>query len=228
MAASRSILIVEDDLALRQALATHLSEDGEFQIIEATTLAKAIYHLDDEAVRTDLILLDLGLPDGNGLAFCAQLRRQGHHMPIIILTGAAGEADIVRGLETGANDYLCKPFRMAELSARIRAQLRIFDVSEDATFIIGPYIFRPAARTLVRQADGRKIRLTGKETALLRYLLRADGMTAERQVLLNAVWGYSSSVSTHTLETHVYRLRQKIEVDPGNPQLLLATVGGYR
>src|SRR5689334_6208576 len=98
MAAKRSILIIEDDLALRQALVEHLSEDGVFQPVEASTLAEAWCHLDNETVRTDLILLDLGLPDGDGLIFCAQARRQGHHMPIIMLTGAGGEVDIVRGL----------------------------------------------------------------------------------------------------------------------------------
>lgn len=228
MAANRSILIIEDDLALRQALVEHLSEDGAFQTVEASTLAEAWRHLDNETARTDLILLDLGLPDGDGLIFCAEARRQSHHMPIIMLTGAGGEADIVRGLENGANDYICKPFRVAELNARIRAQLRIHNTSENATFTVGPYIFRPAARTLVGQADGRKIRLTGKEVALLRYLLRVNGVTVGRPALLSAVWGYNSGASTHTLETHVYRLRQKIEADPGNPQLLPISAGGYR
>src|SRR5689334_7144424 len=156
MTAKRPILIIEDDLALRQALVEHLSEDGAFQVIEATTLADALHHLGQDTVRTDLILLDVGLPDGDGLAFCAQLRRQGHHMPILMLTGAIDEADIVRGLENGANDYVCKPFRVAELNARIRAQLRIHNTSENATFTVGPYIFRPAARTMVRRTDGRK------------------------------------------------------------------------
>jgi DNA-binding response OmpR family regulator len=228
MAAKRPILIIEDDLALRQALVEHLSEDGAFQVIEATTLADALYHLGQETARTDLILLDVGLPDGDGLAFCAQLRRQGHHMPILMLTGATAEVDIVRGLENGANDYICKPFRVAELSARIRAQLRIHNTSENATFTVGPYIFRPAARIMVPRADGRKIHLTAKEVALLKYLLQVNGITVGRQALLDAVWGYSSGVSTHTLETHIYRLRQKLEADPGNPQLLPLTLGGYR
>jgi DNA-binding response OmpR family regulator len=228
MAAKRPILIIEDDLALRQALVEHLSEDDAFQPVEASTLAEALRYLDQETVRTDLILLDLGLPDGDGLTFCTQLRRQGHHMPIIMLTGASGAADIVQGLQNGASDYVCKPFRVAELSARIRAQLRAFDASENATFTVGPYIFRPAVRTLIRQADGRKIHLTIKEATLLRYLLHADGMTVGHQVLLSAIWGYTSGIATHTLETHVYRLRQKIEADPGNPQLLPLSLGGYR
>jgi DNA-binding response OmpR family regulator len=228
MAAKRSILIIEDDLALRQALVEHLSDDDAFRPIEASTLDEAMRYLDQETVRADLILLDLGLPDGDGLTFCTQLRRQGHHMPIIMLTGAGGETDIVQGLRNGANDYVCKPCRMAELSARIRAQLRAFDANENATFTVGPYIFRPAVRRLVRQADGSKIHLTIKEAALLRYLLHANGRAIECQALLNAVWGYSSGIATHTLETHVYRLRQKMEADPCNPQLLPFSLRGYR
>jgi DNA-binding response OmpR family regulator len=228
MTTKRSILIVEDDLALRQALVDHLLEDGAFQPVESTTLAAAMHHLDQETMRTDLVLLDLSLPDGDGLAFCAQLRRHGHHMPIIMLTGASNEADIVQGLQNGANDYVCKPFRAAELIARIRAQLRAFDATDSATFSVGLYIFRPATRTLVKQVDGWKIRLNGKETALLRYLLRLNGMAVEQQALLNAVWGYSSGSKTRTLETHIYRLRQKIEADPGKPQLLLRSSRGYR
>jgi DNA-binding response OmpR family regulator len=173
-------------------------------------------------------VLDLGLPDGDGETFCVHLRRQGHHMPIIMVTGAGDETDILRGLQNGADDYVCKPFRMAELQARIRAQLRAFDASENATFIIGPYIFRPAARSLVRQADGRKIHLNAKETALLRCLLRGKGAAIKREILMKAVWDYSSSTVSHTLATHIYRLRQKIEIDPGNPQLLLISSGGYR
>jgi DNA-binding response OmpR family regulator len=228
MVAKRPILIVEDDPALRETLVEQLSDNSEFQPIAAATLVEAMSYLERETTRTDLIVLDLGLPDGDGQTFCAQLRRQGHHMPIIMLTGTGGEADIVRGLQNGANDYVCKPFRMAELQARIRAQLRAFDASENATFSIGPYIFRPAARSLVGQSDGRKIHLSAKETALLRCLLRVEGAAIKREALMKAVWDYSSGTASHTLETHIYRLRRKIEVDPGNPQLLLVSSGGYR
>jgi DNA-binding response OmpR family regulator len=149
-------------------------------------------------------------------------------MPILILTGADGEQDIVRGLDSGANDYIAKPFRVAELTARLRAQLRVFDNSEDAVFIVGPYTFRPSAKLLLDAARNRKIRLTEKEAAILKYLYRANGMPVARQILLNEVWGYNSAVTTHTLETHIYRLRQKIEPDPTQARLLLTEGGGYR
>jgi DNA-binding response OmpR family regulator len=149
-------------------------------------------------------------------------------MPVIMVTGADAEQDVVRGLDAGANDYLAKPFRLPELLARVRAQLRVFDNSEDAVFLIGPYIFRPSAKLLQEPARNRKMRLTNKECSILKYLYRAGGKAVSRQVLLNEVWGYSSAVSTHTLETHVYRLRQKLEADPSQPHLLLTEHGGYK
>jgi DNA-binding response OmpR family regulator len=135
---------------------------------------------------------------------------------------------VVRGLEAGANDYIAKPFRLAELLARLRAQLRIFENSEDAVFNIGPYVFRPAAKLLQEAVKNRRIRLTEKEAAILKFLYRAGTKPVARQVLLNEVWGYNAAVTTHTLETHIYRLRQKIEPDPSNARLLVTEGGGYR
>ena len=148
--------------------------------------------------------------------------------PIIILTGSDDESDVVRGLEAGANDYVAKPFRLAELLARLRAQLRIFENSEDAVFSIGPYTFRPAAKLLMEPIKNRRIRLTEKEAAILKFLYRAGDRPVGRQVLLNEVWGYNAAVTTHTLETHIYRLRQKIEPDPAKACLLVTEGGGYR
>ena len=149
-------------------------------------------------------------------------------MPIIMLTGSNAENDVVRGLDSGANDYISKPFRLAELLARLRAQLRSFESSEDAVFAIGPYMFRPAGKLLQDAARGRRIRLTEKEAAILKFLYRSGTQAIARQVLLNEVWGYNASVTTHTLETHIYRLRQKIEPDPANARLLITEGGGYR
>ena len=229
MAASRPILIVEDDAALRATLAEQIMlAGGEFSTVEAGTAAEAAAKLDAGDARYDAILLDIGLPDGDGREFCAKLRRDGKRMPVIMLTGADAEQDVVRGLDAGANDYIAKPFRLAELLARLRAQLRIFENSEDAVFTIGPYTFRPSAKLLQEPVKNRRIRLTEKEAAILKFLYRAGTRPVARQVLLNEVWGYNAAVTTHTLETHIYRLRQKIEPDPGNARLLVTEGGGYR
>jgi DNA-binding response OmpR family regulator len=227
------VLIVDDDVALCATLAEQLELDGEFAPAQAGTLLEAEQMLAASRTgqgtgRFDAIILDIGLPDGDGRDLCAQLRREGVRIPIIMLTGADTEQDVVRGLDAGANDYIPKPFRLAELLARLRAQLRVYDNSEDAVFTIGPYQFRPSGKMLMDLEKNRRIRLTEKESAILKYLYRAGGRPVGRQVLLNEVWGYNSTVTTHTLETHIYRLRQKIEPDPANARLLLTEGGGYR
>jgi DNA-binding response OmpR family regulator len=228
MAGERPVLIVDDDQMLRVMLAEQLAVDGEFSAHEAHTAAEAEAKVIAGDPRFDAVILDVGLPDGDGRDLCSRLRRHGVKVPIIMLTGSDAEADVVRGLDSGANDYIAKPFRMAELLARLRAQLRIFENSEDAVFSIGPYTFRPSAKLLQDPARNRRIRLTEKEAAILKFLYRAGTKAVGRQVLLNEVWGYNAAVTTHTLETHIYRLRQKIEPDPANARLLLTEGGGYR
>jgi DNA-binding response OmpR family regulator len=228
MSAARPILIVEDDDALRQVLADQVASSGVYQSIEAATLDEASRHLGASEARFDSIILDINLPDGDGRDFCARLRKQGHTMPIIILTGASDEGDIVSGLNAGANDYIAKPFRANELMARLQAQLRLFDTSEDAVFTIGPYTFRPAAKLLISADKKQRLRLTAKEVDILKFLYRQANKVVSRQVLLNEVWGYNAGATTHTLETHVYRLRQKIEADSANCRLLMTAPGGYR
>src|SRR3954464_6818937 len=139
---SRPILIVEDDAALRATLAEQIAIEGDFTPDEAGSLKEADAKLAEADARYDAILLDIGLPDGDGSDFCAKLRRDGKRMPVIMLTGADAEADVVRGLDAGANDYIAKPFRLPELLARVRAQLRVFGNSEDAVFTIGPALTR--------------------------------------------------------------------------------------
>ena len=228
MASPRPILIVDDDAAVRDTLMDQLGIDGEFAPSAADSAASANLLLAQEDCRFDAILLDIGLPDADGREYCAQLRKSGVSVPIIMLTGADAEQDVVRGLDSGANDYIAKPFRLNELVARLRAQLRVFDSSEHAVFTIGPYLFRPATKQLVENATSRKIRLTEKEAAILKFLYRAQSVVVARDVLLHEVWGYNAGVTTHTLETHIYRLRQKIEPDPSNARLLVTESGGYR
>ena len=228
MSNERPILIVDDDRVLRETLAEQLEVDGEFSAVEAATLSEAESKLNGKDARFDALILDVSLPDGDGRDLCMRLRRQGYRVPIIMLTGSDDEVDVVRGLDSGANDYVGKPFRLAELLARLRAQLRIFENSEDAVFTIGPYTFRPSAKLLQEPVKNRRIRLTEKEAAILKFLYRAGTKPVARQVLLNEVWGYNAAVTTHTLETHIYRLRQKIEPDPSNARLLVTEGGGYR
>src|SRR3712207_6194836 len=170
MSLPRPILVVEDDTTLRATLAEQLAAGVEFAPEEAGSAAGAEARLGAEDARYDAVLLDLGLPDGDGRELCARMRRDGRRMPVIMLTGADAEADVVRGLEAGADDYVAKPFRAGELLARLRAQLRAFDASGDAAFTIGPYLFRPAARLLLEPARNRKVHLTQKEVAVLRHL----------------------------------------------------------
>jgi DNA-binding response OmpR family regulator len=228
MPGERPILIIDDDATLRETLVEQLEVDGEFAASEAGTISEAEAMVTARDARFDALILDVTLPDGDGRDLCASLRKAGLRMPIIMLTGSDDEADVVRGLDAGANDYIAKPFRLAELLARLRAQVRIFENSEDAVFTIGPYTFRPSAKLLQEPIKNRRIRLTEKEAAILKFLYRAGTRPVARQVLLNEVWGYNANVTTHTLETHIYRLRQKIEPDPGNARLLVTEGGGYR
>ncbi len=222
----RKILVVDDDDALRASLGEQLQLHEEFVSVNAASGAEALEATKGEYF--DAIILDVGLPDMDGREVCRLMRRNGVKAPIIMLTGQVTDADQILGLDAGANDYVTKPFRLSVLLARLRAALRQHEQSEDAVFTIGPYSFRPAAKLLLHEGDNKKVRLTEKETAILKYLYRAGDKVVGRDTLLNEVWGYNASVTTHTLETHVYRLRQKIEGDPSNAEILVTEPGGYR
>ena len=224
MATGKRILLVDDDAHLRAALTEQLSED--FVPVEAATAAEGRALALAEGF--DAILLDVGLPDQDGRELCRALREAGIACPILMLTGATEEHDMISGLDAGASDYVIKPFRIGELMARLRAQLRQHAAAEDAEYAIGAFRFQPARKLLVAAETGARIRLTDKETAILRHLHRAVGQVVPRDALLGAIWGYNSEVNTHTLETHIYRLRQKIEADSANATLLVTAPGGYR
>ncbi|HTN41970.1 MAG TPA: response regulator transcription factor [Asticcacaulis sp.] len=225
MVQQKTLLIVDDDDELREALAEQLELHEEFKVIQAANGTEGLKL--GKSVNADLILLDVDLPDMDGREACRLLRKGGLTTPVIMLTGQTSDSDTILGLDAGANDYVTKPFRFAVLLARIRAQVRSHETSEDATFRIGPYEFKPALKVLVDQTQ-KKTRLTEKETNILKYLYRAGGKPITREELLTEVWGYNAGVTTHTLETHVYRLRQKIEPDPANARLLMTDAGGYR
>ena len=225
-ATAKKILLVDDDDALRESLSEQLRLHENLITVEAGTGTEALNLAKRE--HFDAILLDVGLPDMDGREVCRLMRRNGIKSPIIMLTAAQTDADTILGLDSGANDYVVKPFRLSVLLARLRAQFRQHEQSEDVVFTIGPYTFRPSAKVLIHGETKNKVRLTEKETSILKYLYRSGSNVVGRETLLREVWGYNARVETHTLETHFYRLRQKIEADPSNPELLVTEPDGYR
>jgi DNA-binding response OmpR family regulator len=225
MSNASRLLVCDDDQDLRDTLAEQLGLYDELHVTTAASAAEAIETVKGD--RIDLAIMDVGLPDMDGREAVKLMRRAGFRSPIIMLTGQGSDSDTVLGLEAGANDYVVKPFKFAVLLARIRAQLRQYEASEDAIFQIGPYTFRPGSKLLTSER-GSKLKLTEKETAILRYLYRAGQKVVGRDMLLAEVWGYNSNVTTHTLETHIYRLRQKIEADPSSARILVTEPGGYK
>jgi len=193
MAQLKKILLVDDDEDLREALSEQLIMTEDFDVFEAGDGADAMARA-KEALY-DLIILDVGLPDTDGRELCRLMRKQGVKSPIMMLTGHDGDADTILG------------------------QLRQHEQSEDAVFQLGPYTFKPSMKMLVTE-DDKKVRLTEKETNILKFLYRSTDGVVPRDVLLHEVWGYNAGVTTHTLETHIYRLRQKIEPDPSNARLV--------
>jgi len=224
MPKTHKILIIDDVAELCEALKEQLSLFEEFDAVVAQNASEGIQIV--QAGPIDLVVMDIGLPDIEGHEAVRILRRNGFKAPVIVLSGRDADADTILGLESGANDYVTKPMRFGVLLARIRAQLRQHQASDDAIFTIGASTFRPGSK-LFRNHSGNKVRLTDKETSVLRYLYRA-GQSVSRVTLLREVWGYSPGLTTHTLETHIYRLRQKIESDAANPAILITDSRGYR
>ncbi|MGB0669946.1 MAG: response regulator transcription factor [Rhodospirillales bacterium] len=226
MSGGKRLLLVDDDEALAEMLDEQLRLHEDFMTRLAASAQEALEVCKQD--HFDIIILDVGLPDMDGRDVCRLMRKAGVKAPIIMLTGADTDADTILGLDAGANDYVTKPFKLGVLLARIRAHIRQHERSDDAVFTIGPYTFQPANKILLDGESNRKVRLTDKEAAILKYLYRAGGKVVGRDKLLDEVWGYNAGVTTHTLETHVYRLRQKIERDPSNAAVLVTEPGGYR
>jgi DNA-binding response OmpR family regulator len=224
---SHRILIVEDEPSIAELIAVNLTHAG-YEVEKA--LQTDIAHNMMREELPSLLILDWMLPGKSGIQFAKELRanERTRSLPILMLTARSEESDKVLGLDSGADDYVTKPFRIGVLLARVRAQLRQFERSDDATFQIGPYSFRPGGKLLLDPTRNKRIRLTEKETQILKFLFRAGDRAVGRDILLGEVWGYNAAVATHTLETHIYRLRQKIERDPSQAVLLVTEPGGYR
>ncbi len=225
MAQLKKILLVVGDEDLRKALTEQLMLGEDFKVSEGPDGAQAIEKVNQQSF--DLIILDVGLPDTDGRELCRLMREHGVNSPMLMLTGSDADASKVLGLDAGTNDYITKPFKFPVLLARIRAQLQQYEQSEDAILRLGPYMFNPAGKLLLTKT-GNQIRLTEKETNILKFLYQTKERVVQRDTLLHEVWGYNAGVTTHTLETHIYRLRQKIETDPSNSSLLVTENGGYR
>jgi DNA-binding response OmpR family regulator len=220
MAPVKRIVIVDRDHSFRRLLTEQLAAQDAWTIGEAEDAEAALASADP----VDAVLLSAEDP----AAAIRRLRDAEVRCPVILLAEAGSDGDALIGPATGANDVIVKPFRLGALLVRLRSQLELYERSQEATIAVGPYTFRPAAKTLQRGADDERIRLTEKETAILLYLHQAGGRVVSREMLLGEVWGYTAGVTTHTLETHIYRLRQKIEGDPANAEILVTDAGGYR
>lgn len=221
-----TILIVEDDAAMRKGLQDNLEIEG-YDVVSVSTLRDGRI----AAIKTnpDLIILDVMLPDGDGIDLCKQLRAEGRTEPIIMVTARGAEMDKVSALETGADDYVVKPFGLRELLARIHAQLRRSQIQEplQGPVRVGAAEIDFQSHRLTR--DGRVLETSAKEIELLRYLVGHRGEVISRDALLAAVWGHENGVITRTVDNFIVRLRKKLESDPANPQLLLTVHGrGYK
>ena len=218
------LLLVEDDDRIRQELLDGLGNGG-FEVDVATTLRSAEDLLDG---AYDLMLLDLGLPDGDGLDLCQALRERGRSLPVLILTARDAPEQRVRGLDVGADDYVVKPFHLPELIARVRTILRRAGRAPGPGRISnGALWLDPETRRTGRGED--EVRLKPREFDLLRFLMRNPGRTWTRDQLLDQVWGKGYQGDARTVDLHIRRLRTKVEEDASDPHLIETVWGvGYR
>jgi DNA-binding response OmpR family regulator len=227
----KRILVVEDDAEIAGLVTLHLSDEG-WTVQRVATGEAALESFAEGSY--DLVVLDLMLPDVDGLEICRRLRTHGDYVPVLMLTAKADEVDRVVGLEVGADDYLTKPFSVRELVARVRALFRradAFGQSGDSTPerpLEADGIHIDPAKRQVR-VGGRSVQLTAREFDLLHHLARHPGRVYSRMQLLDAVWGYTHEGYEHTVNSHINRLRAKIEEDSANPRYILTVWGvGYK
>ena len=223
MSSSTKILLVNSDRDLSEALIYQLSLNDKYQIIES----------DEDSVFTqinnnsfNIVIINSQPSKLNGQNLTKKLRTGGFKNPIIMLITQSDASNVDNKLKIEANEHIIKPFKYPALLKSIELQLRQFGKSEDTQHNIGSYVFKPNSKVL--ESKNKSIRLTEKENDILKFLYQNLETIVSREILLHEVWGYNSKVTTHTLETHIYRLRQKIEIDPANACFLITETGGYR
>jgi two-component system response regulator MtrA len=218
-----SVLVVDDDASLAEMLSIVLRQEGfDSRIVGRGDVALDAFR----DYKPDLVLLDLMLPGKDGIDVCKEIRAESG-VPIVMLTAKGDTVDVVVGLESGADDYIVKPFKPKELVARIRARVRRNDVSNDEGLVIGDVSIDVAGHSVTR--EGRSINLTPLEFDLLVCLARKPWQVFTREVLLEQVWGYRHSADTRLVNVHVQRLRSKVEHDPENPEVVVTVRGvGYK
>jgi DNA-binding response OmpR family regulator len=225
MTAAHHLLIVSPAHSAHQPALRQLALYDEFVITWADCASAAMRHLAGD--RHSAVLVDAPLPDLGEAAFCRQLRQHGARTPLLVL-GAGNDADVILALEAGAIDYLAKPVRANLLMARLRAHLRQYEQCEAASLPMGRFVLRVGEKRLLDTASNTEIRLTARETDLLKYLHRAGDRAVSQSRLLIDVWGYHASVDTHTVQTHVHRLRRKVGDDRHGAGLIVTDRHGYR
>jgi two-component system OmpR family response regulator len=227
---TKRVLIVEDDADIANVLMLHL-RDENYEVVHSADGAQGLRLL--EQGGWDALILDLMLPGVDGLEICRRARAMTRYTPIIITSARSSEVHRILGLELGADDYLAKPFSVLELVARVKALLRRVEAMakdlrlEGGTLMLGGFSIDPVTREA--QVDGRRIELTPREFDLLYHFASHPGKVFSRMELLNAVWGYQHEGYEHTVNTHINRLRTKIEADPAQPVRILTVWGrGYK
>jgi len=222
MSSSTKILLINSDRDLSEALIYQLSLNDKYQIIES--VEDNVFTQINNSFNIVIINSQPSKLHGHNLT--KKLRTGGFKNPIIMLITQSDASNVDNKLTIEANEYIIKPFKYPALLKSIELQLRQFEKSEDTQHNIGSYIFKPNSKVL--ESKNKSIRLTEKENDILKFLYQNLKTIVSREILLHEVWGYNSKVTTHTLETHIYRLRQKIEIDPANACFLITETGGYR
>ena len=226
MVKRKTILFVSEALLLKDLLLDQLQKQGEYLLEESLSVTEAISLIVKE--HFDCILIDSSLADVSLSNLCKNIRQEGVRSPIILVAEELGEGVAIAALDAGANDYVLKPFKINVLVAKIRSNIRQFEQSEFAILRFGRFSFKPGDKILLNNSSKEEVRLTDKETAIIKLLYLSGGEVVTRATLLEEVWGYNTTLTTHTLETHIYRIRQKVGNASSGQDFIATESEGYR